>query len=126
MKSRTIEIKRISFSKFEFNNRIKDINDEGRASINLSLPDREDGDDNQLLLIKMEIFYPDSDYQASAEIDAVYSVLASDLPKDISQDGEFQKSLISPMVEKFRLFIGLFSEGADGAVKIPDLNFNQE
>ena len=92
----------------------------------LNLPDREEGQENQLILIKMEISYPDSQYRVIADIDAIYSVLASDLPEDISQDNEFQQALITPMIEKFRLYIGMFSEGAYGAVLIPNLDFNQD
>lgn len=104
MKSKNIEIRRITFSKFEFNiHNTGEVEEDGRASINLNLPDREEGQENQLILIKMEISYPDSQYRVIADIDAIYSVLASDLPEDISQDNEFQQALITPMIEKFRL-----------------------
>ena len=126
MKSKNIEIRRITFSKFEFNIHNTGEVEEERASINLNLPDREEGQENQLILIKMEISYPDSQYRVIADIDAIYSVLASDLPEDISQDNEFQQALITPMIEKFRLYIGMFSEGAYGAVLIPNLDFNQD
>ena len=126
MKSKNIEIRRITFSKFEFNIHNTGEVEDGRASINLNLPDREEGQENQLILIKMEISYPDSQYRVIADIDAIYSVLASDLPEDISQDNEFQQALITPMIEKFRLYIGMFSEGAYGAVLIPNLDFNQD
>ena len=127
MKSKNIEIRRITFSKFEFNiHSTGEVEEDGKASINLNLPDREKGQENQLILIKMEISYPDSQYRVIAEIDAMFSVLASDLPEDISQDSEFQQVLVSPMIEKFRLYIGLFSEGAYGAIQIPNLNFNQD
>ena len=112
MKSKNIEIRRITFSKFEFNiHNTGEVEEDGRASIKL---------------IKMEISYPDSQYRVVADIDAIYSVLASDLPEDISQDSEFQQALITPMIEKFRLYIGMFSEGAYGAILIPNLNFNQD
>ncbi|MGT2929234.1 hypothetical protein ACVR1G_03150 [Streptococcus dentasini] len=127
MKSKNIEIRRITFSKFEFNiHNSGEVEEDGRASINMNLPDREEGQENQLILIKMEISYPDSQYRVIAEIDAMYSVLASDLPEDISQDSEFQQALVTPMIEKFRLYIGLFSEGAYGAIQIPNIDFNQE
>ena len=127
MKSKNIEIRRITFSKFEFNiHSTGEVEEDGKASINLNLPDREKGQENQLILIKMEISYPDSQYRVIADIDAIYSVLASDLPEDISQDNEFQQALITPMIEKFRLYIGMFSEGAYGAVLIPNLDFNQD
>ena len=127
MKTKNIEIRRITFSKFEFNtHNTGEVEEDGRASINLNFPDREEGKENQLILIKMEISYPDSQYRVIADIDAIYSVLASDLPEDISQDNEFQQALITPMIEKFRLYIGMFSEGAYGAVLIPNLDFNQD
>ena len=127
MKTKNIEIRRITFSKFEFNtHNTGEVEEDGRASINLNFPDREEGQENQLILIKMEISYPDSQYRVIADIDAIYSVLASDLPEDISQDNEFQQALITPMIEKFRLYIGMFSEGAYGAVLIPNLDFNQD
>ncbi|MGT2964217.1 hypothetical protein [Streptococcus acidominimus] len=127
MKSTNIEIRRIAFSKFEFNiGNTRGEENEGRASVNVGLPDREEGQENQLLLMKMIISYPDNQYQVDAEIDAVYSVLISDLPEDISQDGEFQQALVEPMIEKLRLYVGLFSEGAYGAVQIPNMNFNQD
>ena len=126
MKTKNIEIRIITFSKFEFNtHNTGEVEEDGRASINLNFPDREEGKENQLILIKMEISYPDSQYRVIADIDAIYSVLASDLPEDISQDDEFQQALITPMIEKFRLYVGMFSEGAYGAVLIPNLNFNQ-
>ena len=127
MKTKNIEIRRITFSKFEFNtHNTGEVEEDGRASINLNFPDREEGQENQLILIKMEISYPDSQYRVIADIDAIYSVLASDLPEDISQDDEFQQALITPMIEKFRLYIGMFSERAYGAVLIPNLDFNQD
>lgn len=127
MKTKNIEIRRITFSKFEFNtHNTGEVEEDGRASINLNFPDREEGQENQLILIKMEISYPDSQYRVIADIDAIYSVLASDLPEDVSQDDEFQQALITPMIEKFRLYVGMFSEGAYGTVLIPNLNFNQD
>ncbi len=127
MKSKNIEIRRITFCKFEFNiHNTGEVEEDGRASINLNLPDRNEGQENQLILIKMEISYPDSQYQVTADIDAIYSVLVSDLPEDISKDSEFQQALITPIIEKFRLYVGMFSEGAYGAILIPNLNFNQD
>ena len=56
MKSKNIEIRRITFSKFEFNiHNTGEVEEDGRASINLNLPDRNEGQENQLILIKMEI-----------------------------------------------------------------------
>ena len=59
MKTKNIEIRRITFSKFEFNtHNTGEVEEDGRASINLNFPDREEGQENQLILIKMEIFIP--------------------------------------------------------------------
>ncbi|MVX58260.1 hypothetical protein E5983_01045 [Streptococcus danieliae] len=127
MKSKEIEIKKISFTKFEFNvGNEKKVDGVGNASMNLRLPERDEGQENQILLLKMNISYSGNQYQVSTEIDAVYSVSASDLPEDVRQDEEFQQFLVNPMIEKFRLYVGLFSEGVYGAIQIPDLNFNQE
>ncbi|MCQ9212298.1 MULTISPECIES: hypothetical protein [unclassified Streptococcus] len=127
MKSRNITIRKNVFKKFEFAlQQEKEFDEDGKATISMSLPDREEERENQLILMKMEIFYPDSQYKVTAEMDAVYSVKVADLPEDISQDSEFQRALVSPMIEKFKLYVGLFSEGAYGAIQIPDLNFNQD
>lgn len=91
--SKSIEIRKTTFNKFEFNihSNGEDIED-GKASISMNLPDRENGQEEQLILIKMEISYPDNQYQASAEFNADYSVMVPDLPEDISKDNGFQQA----------------------------------
>lgn len=128
MQSRNIEIRKVTFNKFEFvvKQDEKTTNEDGKATISMNLLDREEGQENQIILMKMEVSYPDPQYKVIAEIESAYSVLVSDLPKDILADIEFQQALLAPMVEKLRIYIGLFSEGAYGAIQIPNLNFNQD
>lgn len=127
MKSTNIEIRKITFNKFEFAvHQDEATKEDGRATISLNLPDREEGQNNQIIIINMEITYPDSRYNIYAEIEAVYSVLVTDLPEDLSTDTEFQQALIHPMIEKLRLYTGFFSEGAYGAIQIPNMHFNND
>lgn len=127
MKSTNIEIRTITFNKFEFAVHQDEVTKkDGKATISVNLPDREEVQNNQIIIINMEITYPDSRYNIYAEIKAIYSVLVTDLPEDLSTDTEFQQVLIHPMVEKLRLYTGFFSEGAYGAIQIPNLHFNND
>jgi hypothetical protein len=127
MKTTNIEIRKITFNNFEFKvNESEEIERDGKATISMDLPDREANQNNQIILINMNVDYKDSRYSILAEIDSVYSVSVHDLPQDISKDVKFQQALINPMVEKLRLYIGLFSDGAYGAIQIPNLHFSND
>ena len=71
MQSRNIEIRKVTFNKFEFvvKQDEKTTNEDGKATISMNLLDREEGQENQIILMKMEVSYPDPQYKVIAEIE---------------------------------------------------------
>ncbi len=117
----TIEITRTTIEKFNF-----DISEEvdaqnGKAEFSLQLLDVTDKVAN--IEARLNISYAESNsYEVTAQLYGLYRV-TQEKDFDLSNDKDLIDSLMKPLLNKFRLYVGLFSENVNGIISIPDFNF---
>lgn len=120
----SVEITRTVIEKFNFN-----INEEieaqnGKAEFSLQLLDVNGQTAD--IEARLNISYAENkSYGVDAQLYGLYRV-TQEKEFDLSNDQVLIDSLMKPLVNKFKLYVGLFSENVNGIISIPDFNFSNK
>lgn len=129
MKKAKLQVNRIVIDKFNFqlSNNV-DSDNEAKADVNVSFSDKKNEEKFQPIIVELKMNYEDSGYKVETRVIGYFSINIEDLSsfiKDLDDSKEeLKNSLLTPLLNKLRLYIGLFSEGENGVIKIPDLTIN--
>lgn len=122
-----INIKNIAFDEFSFLIREKkDIKDEGKAQVHFSF--NESGLETELneVVVELNLNYEEKYYEASAKMRGIFGLDKSEFPEGIPDTTDFRLLFIHPIVDKFKVHVGMVSDGINGSVQIPSINFESE
>lgn len=120
----SVEIIRTVIENFNFN-----INEEieaqnGKAEFSLQLLDVSGQTAD--IEARLNISYAENkSYGVDAQLYGLYRV-TQEKEFDLSNDQVLIDSLMKPLVNKFKLYVGLFSENVNGIISIPDFNFSNK
>lgn len=120
----SVEITRTVIENFNFN-----INEEieaqnGKAEFSLQLLDVSGQTAD--IEARLNISYAENkSYGVDAQLYGLYRV-TQEKEFDLSNDQVLIDSLMKPLVNKFKLYVGLFSENVNGIISIPDFNFSNK
>ncbi|MBE6164485.1 MAG: hypothetical protein E7156_04110 [Streptococcus gallolyticus] len=120
----SVEITRTIIEKFNFNISEEIEAQNGKAEFSLQLLDVNDQTAD--IEARLNISYAENkSYEVDAQLYGLYRVTQEN-EFDLSNDQALIDSLMKPLVNKFKLYVGLFSENVNGIISIPDFNFSNK